>query len=141
MPDYEEALHPKRVRLLPRHHRQRKVLAVTMLFPVVNQDLSAIRFVVSLADVDSDYHADLPDTLIGFATLMFDHYVQLLFYQSIVPRGRDRRDCAQDCSGDFNTRLEKKNDDEIAICAMSSLHAQELATSEQLKTTSSPPFP
>lgn len=137
MPDYEEAQlsytgYASRIDMIGNE----KVLAVTSLFPSVNQNLSAVRFVVSLTDVDAQIILFIVIiALIGMGTLLFVIMSSSYFINSIVtPVGEIGVLARKIAQGDFEKRLEKKNDDEIGdLCDVINYMAQELSANEKLK--------
>lgn len=112
------------------------VLAVTMMSPVTGQNLSAVRFAVSLTNIDRQIVLLIMIiTLIGMAIMFFVIMSSSYFINSIIlPVGEVGETAKLIAQGDFNARLEKKNDDEIGdLCDTINNMAQELGVAEQMK--------
>ena len=112
------------------------VMALSVAFPSANENLSAMRYVVSLEQVDNQiFLLTSVIALISLAIILFVVLSSTYFINSIVNPvseiGITARRIAQ---GDFKARLEKKNDDEIGeLCDVINYMAEELANSEKLK--------
>lgn len=151
MPDYESA--KRRSQQVPLNEVRRSatssatgefvgrmdaenMMAFTMMAPVKDSEFEAIRFVVSLTEVDSEiFKMICALTLVMIGILCFVGFSSSYFINSIVipvdEMGKTAKRIAQ---GDFNTRLEKKNNDEIGdLCEAINYMAKELSTSEKMK--------
>mgnify|MGYP003374107140 CR=1 FL=1 len=137
MPDFEEAIVSSDMRGQFRGViNNENVLAITVLSPVNDESLAAMRFVVSLSRVDEQIVVFIAIiTLIGVAIIFFVILSSSYFINSIViPVGEMGKTARRIAQGDFKARLEKKNDDEIGeLCDIINYMAEELATSEALK--------
>ncbi|MBC8545722.1 HAMP domain-containing histidine kinase [Clostridiaceae bacterium NSJ-31] len=113
-----------------------KVMAITMVSPVQDSEIAALRFVVSLTRVDRQVRTlILAVTLVLVAILCFVGFSSSYFINSIViPVGEIGVTAKKIAQGDFDARLEKKNDDEIGdLCEAINYMASELAAGEQMK--------
>lgn len=112
------------------------VMAITMMSPVEDSEFSAVRFVVSLTEVDAQvFKMICVITLVVVGILCFVGFSSSYFINSIVTpvdaMGKTAKRIAQ---GDFDIRLEKKNNDEIGdLCDAINYMAKELSTSEKMK--------
>lgn len=112
------------------------VMAITMMSPVEDSEFSAVRFVVSLTEVDAQiFKMICVITLVVVGILCFVGFSSSYFINSIVTpvdaMGKTAKRIAQ---GHFDTRLEKKNNDEIGdLCDAINYMAKELSASEQMK--------
>lgn len=112
------------------------VLAITILSPVTDQNLSGVRFVVSLTNIDRQIvMLIMAITFIGMAIMFFVILSSSYFINSIViPVGEVGETARRIAQGDFQARLSKKNDDEIGeLCDTINNMAQELSVTEQMK--------
>lgn len=111
-------------------------MAVTMMIPVENCQYGAVRYVVSLTEVDSQIVMFiLLLTLAGMAVIFFVALSSSYFIRSIViPVGEIGRSAKKIASGDFQVRIEKKSNDEIGelVDTINDM-AEELGTSEKMK--------
>lgn len=113
-----------------------RVLAITRVSPVVDSQLAAMRFAVSLEEIDRQIILFIIVlTLIGIAILFFVIFSSSYFINSIVnPVGEVGLTARRIAQGDFAARLTKKNDDEIGeLCDTINYMAEELSQSEQMK--------
>ncbi|MBQ2756757.1 MAG: HAMP domain-containing histidine kinase [Oscillospiraceae bacterium] len=116
--------------------RGENVLAITRLLPVSEVELPAIRIVVSLSLVDRQIVLFIAAiTVVCIAIVCFVIFSSAYFINSIVIPVRMVGDSARKIAqGNFETRLEKKNDDEIGeLCDVINYMAGELGASEKLK--------
>lgn len=112
------------------------VMAITFIMPMYSEDLSAVRFVVSLNDVDRQIITTIIlITLVGIAIIFFVILSSSYFINSIViPVGQVGTTARKIAQGDFDARLEKKNDDEIGeLCDIINYMAEELSKADALK--------
>ncbi|MBC8586348.1 HAMP domain-containing protein [Oscillospiraceae bacterium NSJ-64] len=112
------------------------VMAITVVSPVVDRSLAAMRFAVSLDRVDAQIvMLILVVTLVGMAIIFFVIFSSSYFINSIVnPVGEVGKTARKIAQGDFNARLQKKNDDEIGeLCDIINYMAEELSTNEKMK--------
>ena len=113
-----------------------KIMSITYTLPMVDRSFAALRFVVSLDQVDRQVITLIAlSTVVGMAIIFFVIMSSSYFIKSIVRPltevGATARKIAQ---GDFNVRLAKKNDDEIGeLCDVINYMAEELANSEKVK--------
>lgn len=135
MPDFDEAME------LGTGYYQgaingENVMAVTRLSQIPDDEFFAIRFVVSLTEVDRQIVALIVlITLIGVAIIFFVVMSSSYFINSIVvPLGEVGQTAGKIARGNFDVRLEKKNDDEIGdLCDVINHMAGELSATEKLK--------
>ena len=113
-----------------------KVMAITVMSRVISDDLSAMRFVVSLTRIDQQIW-----TLVAFACLLGAAIILFVLYSSsyfinsiIIPIGEVGQTARQIAQGDLEVRLAVEQDDEIGeLCASINNMAEELANSEKIK--------
>jgi len=113
-----------------------KVMAITMLTDSGNQEVEAMRYVVSLTLVDQQIVKVIAlVTIVGMAILLFVIYSSSYFISSIVnPVGRIGETARRIAQGDLSVRLAKANDDEIGdLCDTINYMAEELSATEQMK--------
>ena len=137
MPDFDEACtSPNMVGEYRGNAGNENIMAVSILSPVKDANLMAVRVVVSLTDVDSCIM-----TIMIFAVSFGAVMVLLMlisgsyFINSIViPVGEIGKTAQKIAHGDFKTRLNIKNDDEIGeLCSTINYMAEELSNSETMK--------
>ena len=137
MPDYQAALSSSDgVGIQVDFLGNEKVMAVTCLFSSMGENLSAMRYVVSLTRVDQQIVMAIGlVTLLGIFIILFVIFSSSYFINSIiVPIGEIGRTTQQIAQGDFEVRLEPMNDDEIGeLCQAINHMAEELANSEKVK--------
>lgn len=112
------------------------IMAISVLSPVSNSEISAMRYVVSLKQVDYQiYIYILITTLLGIAIIFFVVMSSSYFINSIViPVGEIGKTARKIAQGNFGVRLQKKNDDEIGeLCDVINYMAEELSKAERLK--------
>ena len=113
-----------------------KIRAITRASPVVDQQIAAVRFAVSLDLVDQQIILFiLILTLVCVAIIFFVIFSGSYFINSIVnPVGEVGVTARKIAHGDFNARLAKRNDDEIGeLCDTINYMAEELSQSERMK--------
>ena len=113
-----------------------KIMAITRASPVVDQQIAAVRFAVSLDLVDQQIILFiLILTLVCVAIIFFVIFSGSYFINSIVnPVGEVGVTARKIAHGDFNARLAKRNDDEIGeLCDTINYMAEELSQSERMK--------
>ena len=111
-------------------------MAVTLTFSIVNSEISAIRFVVSLENVDAViFQLIVGISIVAAAVLALVLISGLLFVKSIVRPVRDIGTAArQIAGGDFKSRIEKVSNDEVGeLCETINFMADELENSEKMK--------
>ena len=137
MPDYEAALYAQDgVGEYVGFIGNEKVMAISCLSRVVGEDLSAMRYVVSLTKVDEQIvFAIFLATLLGMCIIFFVIFSSSYFVNSIVnPISEMSETTRQIAQGDFAVRLEVTTDDEIGeLCQSINNMAEELSLSEQIK--------
>ena len=137
MPDFQQALSStSRMGSYRGAINHENVLAISMLSPSSDESLAAVRLVVSLENVDRRILTMIIfAVLIGAAILFFVVLSSSYFISSIViPVGEIGKTARKIAQGDFNARLQKKNDDEIGeLCETINYMAEELQTAEKLK--------
>ncbi len=138
MPDYNEALSSADGTgyYVGRLSNGQKIMAVTQMVSVVNSEISAMRFVVSLENVDAViFQLIVGISVVAVAVLALVLISGLLFVKSIVRPVRDIGAAArQIAGGDFNSRIKKVSNDEIGeLCETINFMADELENSEKMK--------
>ncbi len=112
------------------------ILAITCLSPNVSDDFYALRYVTSLSAID---HQLIMLTIIivsaGICVLLLVIWSSSYFLNSIVtPVGEIGNTAKKIAEGDFESRLIKKNDDEIGeLCDAINNMAGELGATEKMK--------
>ncbi|MDD4378266.1 MAG: HAMP domain-containing sensor histidine kinase [Eubacteriales bacterium] len=137
MPDYYEAQEsPNRIGTYRGYVNGENIMAVTVMCPVENNYISAVRFVVSLTLVDRQIVMLIALIgLMGMAIIFFVILSSSYFINSIVNPVGEIGDTARKISaGDFGVRLKKLNDDEVGdLCDIINDMAEELQTTEKMK--------
>ncbi|MEA5010585.1 MAG: HAMP domain-containing sensor histidine kinase [Angelakisella sp.] len=113
-----------------------KVMAVSCLTHTIGEDLSAMRYVVSLSRVDEQIVMFIfIATLVGISIILFVIFSSSYFINSIIiPIGEVGQTAKQIAQGDFSVRLDPRNDDEIGeLCVAINNMAEELSNSEKVK--------
>ncbi len=116
-----------------------KIMAITVISPVVGEQLAAMRIAVSLDRIDQQIILFiLVITLVCVAILFFVIFSSSYFINSIVnPVGEIGATARKIAQGDFGARLHKKNDDEIGeLCDTINYMAEELSANERMKNDS-----
>ena len=113
-----------------------KVMAVTYINPEGDNSLYAFRYVISLTRIDAQIAmvaAILCLIVLGVVLLVV--WTSSYFLNSIVtPIGEIGKTAKKIAGGDFESRLKKKNDDEIGeLCDAINNMAGELAATEEMK--------
>jgi len=112
------------------------IAAVTLMAPVSQESLAAVRVIASLGRVDRLLHTIILIVAALVAAMMaLMLFSGLYFIRSIViPVTEIGKTARRIARGDFNTRLQIKNDDEIGeLCETINDMAEELGTAERLK--------
>ncbi len=137
MPDYDRAYSSQTgVGEFIGYVGNEKVMAVTVMSRIISDDLSAMRYVVSLTRIDQQIRTlILFACLLGLAIILFVLYSSLYFINSIIiPIGEVGQTAKQIAQGDFDVRLTPEKDDEIGeLCASINNMAEELSNAEQVK--------
>ena len=137
MPDFEAALtSPDRMGSFQGDIGGEKIIAISSIAPVNDESLVAVRLVASLNRVDNlIYSIVTVAILFGIAIIFFMLLSGSYFISSIViPVGEIGKTARKIAHGNFNTRLEKKNDDEIGdLCEAINYMAEELGNTEKMK--------
>lgn len=115
-----------------------KIFAHTTLMPKTKggTSIGAVRYLVSLREVDRQISFSMVALfLIGLALISFSLFSGMYFINSIVkPVGEISRTAKKIAMGDFNSRLEVRDNDEIGeLCDTINYMAGELAAAEQMK--------
>ena len=113
-----------------------KVMAVTVMSRIISDDLSAMRYVVSLTRIDRQIVTTiLFICLLGLAIILFVLYSSLYFINSIIiPIGEVGQTAKQIAQGDLGVRILVEKDDEIGeLCASINNMAEELSNAEKVK--------
>lgn len=138
MPDYEEALHSATGKgdYIGRSSEGEKIMAMSVMIPSITAEYSAVRYVVSLENVDRQLVMYmLVFGLIALLILGFVMLSGLFFVKSIVIPVREVGAAARKfATGDMSERIEKKSDDELGeLCDIINFMADEISNSEELK--------
>jgi len=137
MPDYDQAYSSQTgVGEFVGYVGNEKVMAVTVMSRIISDDLSAMRYVVSLTRIDRQiWTLVLFACLLGLAIVLFVLYTSFYFINSIIiPIGGVGQTAKQIAQGDFAVRLEVETDDEIGeLCTSINNMAEELSNSEKIK--------
>lgn len=138
MPDYEEALKSSNGSgyYVGKLSSGEKIMAVTVMIPSMTAEYSAVRYVVSMENVDR-----LLFSLMGVCVLVmvvilaFVMISGFYFIKSIVLPVREVGAAARKfATGDMSTRIIKKSDDELGeLCDIINYMADEISTSEEMK--------
>ena len=113
-----------------------RVMAVTVFLSIPRDSISAIRFIVTLTQVDRQITLLITAALLlGIAILALVLFSSSYFISSIVnPVGQLGETARKIAGGDFGARLEKKTDDEIGeLCDIINHMAEELGAAETMK--------
>ena len=117
MPDYKEAVSSQSGKgyYVGTLESGEKVMAVTVLVPVINSEFNAMRLMVSMQKIDTQLiMAVLLFTVLCIFILLFVIVSGLYFIKSIVIPIREVGGAARRiASGDLEVRIEKKHDDEL----------------------------
>ncbi len=137
MPDFDLALQsPTQIGIHQGLFNGERTISVSLV-PNINTDtVSAMRLVVSMAQVDKQITLLIMSVVfISVAILFFVGLSGSYFISSIVnPIGEVGKTARKIAGGDFKTRLEKTNNDEIGeLCDIFNHMAEELSRSEQIK--------
>ncbi|MEG2144153.1 MAG: histidine kinase dimerization/phospho-acceptor domain-containing protein [Oscillospiraceae bacterium] len=112
------------------------IMAISIISPISDENLKAVRLVVSLSAVDNSI-LTIVSAAVAFGVLIVFFMVLSgsYFINSIViPVGEIGKIAGRIAKGDFKTRLTIKNDDEIGeLCETINYMAEELQNSETLK--------
>lgn len=137
MPDYGKALaSPDGMGSYRGKIGGENVLAISVAAPANNGALSAVRLVVSLTKVDNLIFTVVTVAVVfGVAIIFFMVLSGSYFISSIVlPVAEVTKNARKIAQGNFASRLEKKNDDEIGdLCETINYMAEELGNAERLK--------
>ena len=137
MPDFEAALaSPDRMGSFQGELGGEKIIAISSIAPVNDESLVAVRLVASLTKVDGlIYTVVTMAVLAGIAIIFFMLLSGSYFISSIViPVGEIGKTARKIAHGNFSTRLEKKNDDEIGdLCEAINYMAEELGNTDKMK--------
>ena len=113
-----------------------KIMAITVLSTLSGEDLTGLRYVVSMQAIDRQLALiTVFAALVALAILLFVLYTSSYFMNSIiVPVGEVSRTARQIAQGDFDVRLDSHTEDEIGqLCASINNMAEELSNAEQVK--------
>lgn len=138
MPDYEEAAKASNGMgyYIGNLSSGEKVMAVTVMIPTMTAKYSAIRYTVSLENVDRQlFHVMGVFLVILVMVFAFVVISGFYFIKSIVIPVREVGTAARKfATGDMSTRIVKKSDDELGeLCDIINYMADEISTSEEMK--------
>ncbi len=135
--DFREALvSPDRSGYYVGQMGEERVMAVTTVLSLPGSNISAVRFLVSLAYVDRQIAWIISGLVVlGCVILLLVLFSSSYFINSIVnPVGEVGETARRIAQGDFRARLTKKNDDEIGeLCDIINYMAEELGAAETMK--------
>lgn len=137
MPDYLKALNSSEG--IADYHGMvdgENIMSVTMLSPVKNEYISALRIVTSLDKVDGQIVSFIVIiALVGVAIIFFVILSSSYFINSIVnPVGEIGKTARLISQGNFGVRLQKSKNDEVGeLCDIINDMAEELQTTEKIK--------
>ncbi len=138
MPDYLEALTSADGKgyYVGKNSAKENIMAVSVIIPYINADYSAIRYVVSMEQIDKllvVYMFIL--LLVAIAILTFVMISGFYFIKSIVIPVQEVGAAARKfATGDMSTRIIKKSDDELGeLCDIINYMADEISTAEEVK--------
>lgn len=137
MPDYQAALHSSSgLGIHVGALGNEKTMSISVLSLTPEENLSAMRYVVSLRRVDEQIGRIIfLVALLGICIILFVLFSSFYFIKSIVlPIHEVGRIAQQIAQGDFAVRLDAPSDDEIGdLCQAINNMAEELANSEKVK--------
>lgn len=138
MPDFEEAVLSSNGigRYIGIAESGEKILAISVLVPYLNSEYCAVRYVVSMEQLDTAWMMFIGIYIIGALAVMLLVTVSgLYFVRSIVIPVHEVGAAARKfASGDLSIRLKKKNDDELGeLCDLFNDMADELLATENMK--------
>lgn len=138
MPDYREALKSSDGMgyYVGKTSSGEKIMAVTLMLPSITAEYSAVRYVVSLENVDRLLFTYMGMFLLAtVAVLAFVMISGFYFIKSIVIPVREVSAVARKfATGDMSARIVKKNEDELGeLCDLINYMADEITASEELK--------
>lgn len=138
MPDYREAvMSPSGTgQYMGRNSAGEKIMAVTVMIPYINAEFSAIRYAVSMEEIDKLlFIYMIVSALVGIGILGLVLISGLYFVKSIVIPVREVGAAASRfASGDMSIRITKKSDDELGeLSDIINYMADEISHSEDLK--------
>ncbi len=136
-PDWEEALDSaEKISVYHGESIGENIMSVTVVPDGSTETFNSFRLVTSLDDIDTQImFAIIGTALIGIAIIFFVVVSGSFFINSIViPVGQIGEAAKKIAEGDFNSRLEKKTDDEIGdLCETINYMADELGATERMK--------
>ncbi|MFV0497386.1 MAG: ATP-binding protein [Candidatus Fimivivens sp.] len=137
MPDFEEALvAADGMGRFQGRIGAENIMAVSCVAPINDENITAVRLVVSLAKVDSLILSIVTVMVIFGVAIMFFMVLSGSYFISsiVIPVGEIGKTAQKIAQGDFATRLVSRNDDEIgALCETINYMAEELGNAEKLK--------
>lgn len=138
MPDYQQALSRKDGRSFwtGRTETGEKVMAMTVLLTSDAEDLSAVRYMVSMQQMDAQLHkVSLIFVLFGVAAILLTLIPGTVFIDRLVQAIRNTTKAADKIAkGDYDTHIDYRKKDEIGeLCDAVHHMAAEIGTAEQLK--------
>lgn len=138
MPDYYEALtSPKGMGYHDgKNTSGENIMAVSVMIPYINAEYSAIRYVVSMEQIDKQLLTYMMVfVLVVLVILTFVMISGFYFIKSIVIPVREVGFAARKfATGDMTTRIMKKSDDELGeLCDIINFMADEISNAEEVK--------
>lgn len=137
MPDFQEALAaPDGTGHFQGRIGEENIMAVSSIAPVNDENITAVRLVVSLTKVDSLILSIITVAVVFGAAIIFFMVLSGSYFISsiVIPVGEIGKTARKIAQGDFATRLVSRNDDEIGdLCETINYMAEELGNSEKLK--------
>lgn len=138
MPDYEEALFSSNGEgyYVGTTAEGEKIMAISVLMPVINSEYSAIRYVTSIEKVDRTLLLYMLAFFgVSLIIIIFVMISGFYFIKSIVIPVREVGAAARKfATGDMSERIIKKSDDELGeLCDIINYMADEISASEEMK--------
>lgn len=138
MPDYDAALKSSNStgEYIGKTAEGERIMAISVLIPTFNGEYSAMRYVVSLEQVDKVlFLYMLIFLVVGIVIVAFVMISGFYFINSIVIPVREVGAAARKfATGDMSARIIKKSDDELGeLCDIINFMADEISASEEVK--------
>lgn len=138
MPDYEEAIESSNSTgyFVGRTEDGEKIMAISVLIPSINGEYSAIRYVVSMEQIDKILllymliFLIIMLIIIGFVMISGFYFIKSI----VIPVRQVGAAARKFATGDMSARIVKKNDDELGeLCDIINYMADEISNSEDMK--------
>lgn len=137
MPDFTEALSsPEAMGMFQGRLGSENVMAVSSIAPINDESFTGVRLVVSLTRVDRLIFTFVVAALLFGVLIIFFMVLSGSYFISsiVIPVGEIGKIARKIAQGDFATRLQSRNDDEIGdLCETINYMAEELGNAEKMK--------